>query len=521
MPADEETATRRGANALWETLRAGGVEACFANPGTSEMHLVAALDDGPGVRPVLVLAEPVATGAADGFARVTGRPGAALLHLGPGLANGWSNLHNARRAHSPVVAVVGDFPDRHRALDPPLGSDLDGLAASVGGWYRRAASGATLGTDTADALRAAYGPPGRPAVLAVASDAAGQPCDEPVAAVVAPPARPVDAAVVEAAASARGPRAALLLGGPALTRRGLELATRVAATSGARLLMESFPAIVDHGAGTVSLERVNYVPEFAQAQLAEVDELVLVGSREPVGPFDYEGVAGRLVRADTRVSTLAAPGDDALGALEALVERLGAPPVRPAPLGPPERPTGALTPASLCAAVGATLDEGTVVVDESITSGLHLFEATSASPAHRITTLTGQALGYGLPCALGAAVGSAGRVLALVADGSFLYSAPALWSMAREGLDVTVVVLVNRRYAILEWERHRLGAMAEGSASASLMDLSRPDLDYVALARGFGVPAARATTAEELGDRLEASAAEPGPHLVEAVFAPR
>ena len=520
MRADGETTTRLGANALWETLRAGGVEACFANPGTSEMHLVAALDDDPGVRPVLVLAESVATGAADGFARVTGRPGAALLHLGPGLANGWSNLHNARRAHSPVVAVVGDFPDRHRAFDPLLASDLDGLAASVGGWYRRAVSGARLGTDTADALRAAYGPPGRPAVLAVASDAAGRGCDEPVVTVAPPSARPGEPAAVEAAARVAGPRTALLLGGGALTRRGLERATRVAARSGARLLMEPFPAIVDHGAGTVTLERVNYVPEFAQAQLAEVDELVLVGAREPVGPFDYEGVAGRLVREDARVTTLAAPGEDALGALEALVERLGAPPVRTASAAPPLRPTGALTPESLCAAVGATLAEGTVVVDESITSGLHLFEATSASPAHRVTTLTGHALGYGLPCALGAAVGSAGRVLALVADGSFFYSAPALWSMAREGLDVTVVVLVNRRYAILEWERHRLGTMAEGSASASLMDLSRPDLDYVALARGFGVPATRATTADELIERL-AAAAEPGPHLIEAVFAPR
>ncbi|OYV59362.1 MAG: hypothetical protein B7Z69_07260, partial [Actinobacteria bacterium 21-73-9] len=348
-----------------------------------------------------------------------------------------------------------------------------------------------------------------------------QPCAEPVTAVAAPPARPFEPAALESASRARGPRAALLLGGAALTRRGLALATRVTATSGARLLMEPFPAIVDHGAGAPTLERVNYVPEFAQAQLGEVDELVLVGAREPVGPFDYEGVAGRLVREDARVTTLAAPGDDALGALEALVERLGAPRGTVAPLGPPAAPRGALTPETLCAAVGATLVEGTVVVDESITSGLHLFEATSASPAHRITTLTGHALGYGLPCALGAAVGSSGRVLALVADGSFLYSAPALWSMAREGLDVTVVVLVNRRYAILEWERHRLGALAEGSASASLMDLSRPDLDYVALARGLGVPARRATTAEELVERLAASAAEPGPHLVEAVFAPR
>ena len=520
MRADEETATRLGANALWETLRAGGVEACFANPGTSEMHLVAALDDGPGVRPVLCLTEPVATGAADGFARVTGRPGAALLHLGPGLANGWSNLHNARRAHSPVVAVVGDFPDRHRALDPLLGSDLDGLGASVGGWYRRSVSGATLGTDTADAVRAAYGPPGRPAVLAVASDAAGHPCAQPVEAVARPAPRTFEATALDSLAGTLGPRTALVLGGPALTGRGLELATRVAGASGARLLMEPFPAIVDHGGGAPTLDRVNYVPEFAQAQLREVDDLVLVGAREPVGPFDYEGVPGRLVREDARVTTLAAPGDDALAALEALVERLGAPRVSAAPPAPPAPPSGPLTPESLCAAVGASLVEGTVVVDESITSGLHLFEATDASPPHRVTTLTGHALGYGLPCALGAAVGSSGRVLALVADGSFLYSAPALWSMAREGLDVTVVVLVNRRYAILEWERARLGALVAGSASASLMDLSRPDLDYGALARGLGVPARRATTAEELVEGLAASAAEPGPHLLEAVFAP-
>lgn len=519
MRPTKEEATRLGANALWESLRAGGVEVCFANPGTSEMHLVKALDGDP-MRAVLCLTEPVATGAADGFARVTGRPGSALLHLGPGLANGWSNLHNARRAHSPVVVLVGDFPDRHRALDPPLASDLDGLARSVGGWYKRSTDAAQFPADAADALRAAYGPPGGPAVLAVASDAAGLACAAPIATVAAPLPRAVKSDRVAAVARSLGPASALVLGGGALTRRGLELAARVAASSGARTFMEPFPGVVDHGAGIFGAERISYVPEFAQAQLRDVADLVLVGTREPVSPFDYEGVAGRLVGPDCAVTTLAGLDEDAWGALDGLVAALGAPPVALVEGAQPDV-VGPLTPGSLCAAVGATLTEGTVVVDESVTSGLHLFEATRDAPPHRVTTLTGHSLGYGLPCALGAAIGSGGRVLALVADGSFLYSAPALWSIAREGLDVTIVALVNRHYAILEWERARLGPSMAGSASERLTDLSNPPIDYAGLARSFGVPASRATTAEELAIQLARSYATPGPHLIEAVFAPR
>ncbi len=513
-----------GALSLLRTLRASGVDTVFANPGTSEMHFVAALDDAPEVRGILCLFEGVATGAADGFARVSGRPAATLLHLGPGLGNGFANLHNARRARTPVVNVVGDHATYHVALDPPLASDIAAVAGALEGWVGRADTPDEVAERTREALAAAYGPPGRVATLVLPADASwGELTREPdLTPVAANRPRPVDPSRVDEAARAlRQGRAALLLGGDATRSPSLLAAERIARATGARVIVETFPAVMDRGRGVPQPERLIYLVEFAQSQVQDLDHLILVGADDPVGFFAYPGVPGRVTAPTTTVITLAAPGDDARGALEALVESLAAPTVTVAAPEPAVAPTGALSTQTFAAAIAATLPEDAVVVDESNTGGLHLYGATRASAPHRLLTLTGGAIGFGVPAAVGAALAHRGRVVALVADGSLLYTVQALWTMAREGLDVTVVGLSNRAYAILELERSRVGVGGPvGEASRRLLQLTDPDLDLGAIARGLGVPAVRARTADELVEALRRSYATPGPSFVEAMLPP-
>lgn len=513
-----------GAHALLSTLAANGATVCFANPGTTEMHLVAALDDEPATRAILCLFEGVATGAADGYARVAGRPATTLLHLGPGLANGWANLHNARRAHSPVLNIVGDHATYHGAFDPPLQSNLDALAESTGGWFRRSSRASDLARDVADALRAAYGPPGGVATLAVPADVAWGEVESTATFPRAPRADAIavdDAALRVAVDALRTKRTALVLGGSALTRPALELALRVADATSSKLLMETFPAIMDHGAGVVSAERLIYVPEFAIAQLEEAEAVILIGAHEPVSFFAYPNVPSALSPQRAEIYELAPSGVDALSALEALVDELGAPPV--STWSPPraEEPRGELTPLSFAQAVGATIPEGLIVADESNTTGVHLLESTHGAPTHRWMTLTGGSIGFGLPVAVGAAVASGRRVLALESDGSMMYTPQALWTMARESLDVTVVALANRSYAVLQWELARVNAIREDAPSARLLDLERPELDLAGLARSLGVPGVRVDTAQDLAAALRRSYATPGPMLIEAVVTPR
>jgi acetolactate synthase I/II/III large subunit len=510
-----------GARALLSTLVDAGVDVCFSNPGTSEMHFVAALDDVPAMRGVLALFEGVATGAADGYARVAGRPAATLLHLGPGLGNGLANLHNARRARTPVVNIVGDHATYHTRYDAPLESDIASIARAVSGWYRVTARADDVGADAADAVAAATGPPGCVATLVLPADSswsesATGPCPP------RPRARPtgVPADLVDEVAKVLrgGERAALLLGGSAMRARGLRAASRVCTTAGAALLGETFPANLERGAGIPAVDRLGYFAEMAQAQLDGVQHLVLVDARSPVSFFAYPGKASDLVPAGCTVHTLVRPGEDAPGALEALAEAVGAP--ADGALGVaadrPERPAGALTTETLAAAIGATLPEDTVVVDEGNTAGLFVPGSTAGSPPHDWLTLTGGAIGLGLPAATGAAVAAPERpVLCLQADGSAMYTLQALWTQAREGLNVTTVLLANRSYAILNMELHRVGADAGGPRARRLLELNQPDLDFVALARGMGVPARRVETAEEMTAALEAGYTEPGPSLIE------
>ena len=511
-----------GAHALVRSLVDAEVDVCFANPGTSEMHFVAALDDVPQMRGVLTLFEGVASGAADGWARMTGRPAATLLHLGPGLANGIANLHNARRARTPIVNVVGDHATTHKRHDAPLESDLDALAGAVSGWVRRSLSTADLSADAMDAVAAACGPPGGVATLVLPADVSWGEGGR-----TAPPPRRRRASLVhpdtvaEVGTALTGDGAAVLfLGGDALTERGLLAAARVAAQTGARLLCETFPARLPRGAGLPFVRPLPYPPEPALEALAGTAHLVLAGAREPVAFFAYPGLPGTFAPEDCAVHVLAEPGQDATAALEALAE-LVAPDADPVVSAPsrPDLPRGPITVQSLADVLGALLPEDAIVVDEALTSGRALAAATAGCPRHDWLTLTGGAIGQGLPSATGAAVACPDRpVIAVQADGSAMYTITALWTCAREQLDVTAVICNNRAYAILDGELQRVGASRDGARARQLLDLTSPDLDFVALATGLGVPATRARTAGELAAQLRTALAEPGPHLVEAVL---
>ncbi len=512
-----------GAQALLRTLADSGVSVCFANPGTSEMHFVAALDTVPELRGVLCLFEGVATGAADGYGRMAGRPAGALLHLGPGLANGLANLHNARRARTPLLAVVGDHASYHKRYDAPLESDIEAMAGAVAGWVRRAVRAADVGADAADAVAAAMAPPGRVATLILPADVSWSEGAEPAApAAVRAPAPASEDAVSAAASVLRGGEpCVILLGGAGVRRPGLEAASRLAGES-VRLLSETFPARHERGAGMPHVDRLAYLAEFAGVQLAGTRHLVLAGARPPVSFFAYPGRPSSLVPEGCQVHVLAVAADDVPGALAALADRV-APDAKPAPQQPerPELPDGDLTAQAAAAVIGALLPEAAIVCDEANTSGLWLGGATAGAPPHDWLTLTGGAIGQGLPLATGAAMACPGRsVLALEADGSAMYTISALWTHAREQLDITTVIFSNRSYAILGMELDRVGTAGAGEAARRLLDLSGPSIDFTALAAGMGVPASRASTAAELAAGLRQALAEPGPHLIEALVPP-
>jgi acetolactate synthase-1/2/3 large subunit len=511
-----------GAQALIRTLVNAGVDVCFMNPGTSEMHFVAALDDVPEMRGVLALFEGVATGAADGYARMADRPAATLLHLGPGLGNGLANLHNARKAHTPVVNVVGDHATHHKPFDAQLESDIETVARNVSSWIRSSASTATLVTDAVDAVSAAVGPPGQVATLILPADVSWSDGAEPGQPWPATPPSPVDPTHVAAVAAVlQGDEpAAVFVGGLACRADALVDASRVANATGAKLLAETFPARLERGAGRVPVDRLAYLAEFAALQLDGLAHLVLVGAKSPVSFFAYPGKASDLVPEGCTVHVLAGPDGDPAAALAALAEAVGAPAdgATLQPAARPELPTGPLTADAVCQAVGALLPEGAIVSDEGNTSGLFAAGHTAGSPPHDWLCLTGGAIGQGLPVALGAAVAAPGRrVIALQADGSAMYTLQAWWTMAREQLDVVTIIFNNSSYAVLNMELDRVGAEAGGAKAKEMLDLHHPDLDFVALATGMGVPATRATTSEELVAQLQHALDTPGPSVIEAV----
>ncbi len=513
-----------GAEILVRTLLANGVDACFANPGTSELHALAAFDSMPGVRCVPTLFEGVATGAADGYARMTGRPAATLLHLGPGLANGLANLHNARRARVPVLNIVGDHATWHRDADAPLTSDVEGLAAPMSAWVHTVPDAASVRAAAAEAIRAALTPPCGVATLILPSDSSwDETADvEPITVEAPAPAVP-DAATVRAAAAAlrESRRVVIMLNGAATSPAGLALAGRIGAATGARLYAHTGATRIGRGAGRVAVERFPYPIDLGLAALAGVEHIVLIGATEPVGFFAYPDKPSRLAPEACRIHPVAPPGTDALAALAWLAEEVGAggTPEPLQPLALPAPTSGALTAEGIGQSLAALLPEGAIVVDEAISSSAMLYTPCQGARPHDWLTITGGSIGIGMPLALGAAVACPDRkVVTLQADGSGMYTLQALWSQARENADVVTVVFANRRYGILQWELGNLGFIEPGASAQACTDIGRPDLDWVGLARGMGVEGGRATDMEQFNALLTAALVRRGPFLIEAVL---
>ena len=512
-----------GAQAVLQTASAAGVEICFANPGTTEMALVNALDAVP-IRAVLGLFEGVCSGAADGYARMSGRPALTLFHLGPGFANAIANLHNARRARSAVVNLVGDHATWHRDADAPLTSDIASLARPVSRWVRETKTPARVAQDAAEAIAAALEAPGGVATLIIPADC--QSGDAPGPAPRIPPvrARPVAADRIERVAQhlRRGTNAALCLGGHALSVRGQRAAGRVARVTGCRMFSERFPARFERGAGLPKVDRLPYFPDWVASFLEGLQMLVLAAAAEPVAFFGYPGMPSRLTPEGCALLTLATPEEDVEGALEALADAVDAPPASPAPASPPPRPQmpdGELTADAVGKALALLQPEGAIIVDESNTTGISYFEAAATAPRHSLLTLTGGSIGMGPPCATGAAIACPDRtVINFQGDGGAMYTLQALWTQMREQLQVITVICANRAYRILQLESARAGVPAPGPQALSLTDLSRPTPDWVQLAAGMGVPAQRADSIESLRDALGRALSARGPHLIEVVL---
>lgn len=511
-----------GAESLVHSLLRSGVDTCFSNPGTSEMHFVAALDRIPGMRCVLGLFEGVVTGAADGYARMAGKPAATLLHCGPGLANGLANLHNARRASTPIVNIVGDQATYHRPLDAPLTADTEGWARGVSGWVRTAMDVGSVGADAAAAVQAARIAPGQIATLILPSDTSwneGGLIADALAVPSTPTSAPSQIEETVAALRQGGHGIVLLLGGAALSEEGLALAHRIAAATGCRVAAQGSNARIARGQGRLAVERVPYVVDVAVKFMAGTQHLILAGSRKPVTFFAYPNKVQSSVPDAAEIHVLARAEQDVLDALARVADALGCPVVAAPDNGArPQLVTGALTPESVATTLGALMPEGAVIADESVSFGRGFFANTKGAAPHDWLNVTGGSIGGGMPLATGAAIGAPGRrVINLQADGSAMYTVQALWTQARERLDVTTVLLSNRKYAILLGELANVGANP-GRTALDMMDLGNPDIDWTRMANAMGVEAARTDTAEGFADLLGHSLKRSGPFLIELLI---
>jgi acetolactate synthase-1/2/3 large subunit len=510
-----------GAESLVRTLLAGGIDVCFTNPGTSEMHFVAALDSVPGMRSVLCLFEGGVTGAADGYYRMAGKPASTLLHLGPGLANGLANLHNAKKAGSGIVNIVGEHATYHIELDAPLTADIEGIARPVSHWIKTSNLSTEIAAHGAEAIAAAMVPPGQVATLILPGDTAWNEADG-IAETPAFATRPkVDQSRVEEAASALrgGDRTLILLGGAALQKENLGLAGKVAAKTGCGLLTEWSNTRLDRGAGRIEVNRLPYVVEKAVDVLKPYNRIVLIGARAPVAFFAYPDKPSILSQEGTEFIELANDADDIAGALEDLVEAVGAAKSVPAGISAPHRPDlpkGALDPTGIAAVLGNLLPENAIVVDESVTTGRDFFPLTAGAPPHAWLNNRGGSIGYGLPVATGAAIACPGqKVVALEGDGSAMYTVQSLWTIARENLDVTVLVFANHSYKILRGELTNVGVQNPGPRAVDMLSLNRPELDWVSLAKGMGVEGVKVDDCESLAKAFAKGLDVEGPYLIE------
>ena len=513
-----------GAECLLRTLVKSGVQVCFTNPGTSEMQFVAAFDKVRDIRAILGLFEGVASGAADGYARMADKPAATLLHLGPGLANALANFHNARKARVPIINIVGEHATYHRECDPPLGSDIRGFAGPVSGWIKSVESPLEIPAVTREAIFAARQPPGQIATLIVPADCSWEDAPDPVQdALTVPASSPVADETIATVAQAlqSGGQSALLMSGSVLRETGLTLAGKIAARCNTRLFCDTFTPRIERGAGRTPVFTLPYFPEKALETLTGLDHLILVGTSAPVSFFAYPGVPNRLTPEGVQVHLLAQPEQDGIDALDRLVDRLGAGKDKPRiqELHRPQPATGEFNPQTIAQTIAALMPEQAIVIDESVTGGLALNSLTAGAPPHDWLAQTGGSIGLGIPMAIGAAIACPDRkVLCLEADGSGMSTLQGLWTQARESLNITTVIYSNRAYRILMMEHHRLGIGTPGPGAYDVMSLDRPDLYWVKLAEGMGIPAERVDSIDGFNHCLKSFLAEPGPNLIEAVY---
>lgn len=513
-----------GAEIILQTAKNAGVEICFANAGTTELPLVAAFDTVSGIRPVLGLFEGVCTGAADGYGRMTQKPAMTLLHLGPGFANGIANLHNARRAKTPILNIIGEHASWHLAADPPLNMDIKSLANPVSGWLKTSRSVNTLAKDTADALKATLY--GQISTLIVPADYQWSEYEGKNIASSKFELDPLDHKKIQAAVKLikKASKPALILGGRALRKPGLDAAAKIKSATGCDLLMITFPAYLDRGAGFPMLKRIPYFPEQASALLAEYDAFVMAGAGEPVAFFGYKGGNSLMLAQNKKRLRIDTNRQDTAGALEALAEALGTSTATNtgsvlAKYALPEIPSGKLNSQKLCAVIAALQPDNCIIVEEGVTAAAPYYSIAQTLKPHSHLSLTGGAIGMGMPCALGAALACPDRqVINIEADGSAMYTLQALWSQAHEKANVITIICSNRKYFTIEFECRRAGFASLGAAAAALINMDNPPIDWVTLSRGMNVPAVSVNTAEELAKELKAALGEPGPHLIEAVL---
>lgn len=518
--------TMNGADLLCETLLANGIDTCFANPGTSEMHFVAALDRQPRIRCILGLFEGVVTGAADGYARMADKPAATLLHTGPGLANALANMHNAKRARTPMINVVGDHASYHLKFDAPLTADIDGLAAPMSDWVGRATSADTMGETTEAAIAAAQTGQGQVTTLILPADAAWSETSAPMPQAIALPQNTApEAALVKAAAALlqNGRKTMIFVSGRALRAKSLEVLQRIATKTGARFLAQGSNGRVERGEGRVAIDRVPYPVDQAVALLADVEQAVLIGAKAPVGFFAYPGKPGSMLPEGCEVLDMVAKDTDLAAALVALAAAVGAGDDIPLILNTLSRPErlaeGPLTAEAVMTSVVRHMPEQAIICDESVTSGRNFFALSHSAPAHDFLQLTGGAIGVGIPLATGASVACPDRkVIGLQADGSGMYTLQALWTQARENLDVVTVIFANRKYQILLGELQNVGAGAPGENARRMLDLDKPDLKWVDLARGMGVDGVSVDTVAAFDEALREAMQRKGPFLIEALI---
>jgi acetolactate synthase-1/2/3 large subunit len=510
-----------GAQALIQSAVKAGIKVCFSNPGTTEMPVVAAMEDVPGIEAILCLFEGVCTGAADGYGRMLDKPAMTLLHLGPGLANGIANLHNARRAHTPIVNIVGEHSTWHRQYDPPLTMDIEALAGTFSGWQRTCESSQSFAQDMADAVTASLA--GHVATLVVPYDYQLATCDVKDAVFAEQKREPVDMKIIDQAAQAiqKSKKAVLVLGGKALRKDSLMDAARIKSAAGCELLAETFPAHMERGAGLPDINRIPYLPEMALDLLSPYDVLVFAGAKEPVSFFGYEGIPASLLNHNQKCFHIARESQNIQEALAAFADALNASASVSGDLlaqaSPRELPQGALAGDRICSVLAALQPEGSIVVEEAITNSLMYHPLTAGAAPFSLLTLTGGSLGQGPACSVGAAVACPDRpVINFQADGAAMYTLQALWTQARLGLDVTTLICSNRSYDILKLELSRLGIIELGKTARSLTDLA--GIDWVKLGEGLGVPSTAVVSSEELARAFQRSTKEKGPHLIEMML---